>query len=126
MVKKYGLIDAFRERWPVLKRYTWRVKNPSLKQARLDFFLVSPSINERIVGCDVKPGYRTDHSMIELEMVLMDQEKGRGLYKFNVSLLKDKDYVTMVKRTIMNPVKQYALPVYDREYFETSIGKESH
>lgn len=38
MIKKHDLIDVFRERWPKVNRYTWRVKNPSLKQARLDFF----------------------------------------------------------------------------------------
>ena len=121
MIKNHDLVDAFRERWPTKKRYTWRVKNPSLKQARLDFFLVSASINEKIVACDIKPGYRTDHSMIELDMIIVDQTKGRGLYKFNVSLLKDREYVRMVKRTIMRSVLQYALPVYERSYLEAAF-----
>ena len=80
MSKKYELIDVFRERCPIAKRYTWRVKNPSLKQARLDFFLVSDFLNEKIVGCDIKAGYRTDHSMLELDIILVDQVRGRGLF----------------------------------------------
>ena len=123
MIKKYQLIDVFRERWNTTKRYTWRVKNPSVKQARLDFFLASGSINENIVGCDIKAGYRTDHSMIVLDLIVVDQIKGRGLYKFNLSLLKDREYVSMVKRNIKNSVLQYALPVYEREFLESSIGK---
>ena len=54
MINKFDLVDVFRERCPSLNRYTWRVKNPSLKQARLDFFLVSSSVNEKVVGCDIK------------------------------------------------------------------------
>ena len=124
MIKKYELIDVFRERCPTAKRYTWRVKNPSLKQARLDFFLVSDSLNEKIVGCDIKAGYRTDHSMLELDIILVDQVRGRGLYKFNVSLLKDREYVNMVNRIIKKTAMQYALPVYKKEYLEKSFGKE--
>ena len=124
MINKFDLVDVFRERCPSLNRYTWRVKNPSLKQARLDFFLVSSSMNEQVVGCDIKPGYRTDHSMLELDMIVVDQTKGHGLYKFNISLLKDREYVKIVKRTIMNSVTQYALPVYDIEYLKTVQGKK--
>ena len=66
MIKKFNLVDVFRERSPTLKRYTWRVKNPSLKQARLDFFLVSTSINEKVIGCDIKPWYRTESATAKM------------------------------------------------------------
>ena len=40
IINKYNLYDMFRLNHPDEKRYTWRRKNP-LKQARLDYFIVS-------------------------------------------------------------------------------------
>ena len=37
---KKNIVDPFRETFPLKKCYTWRKRNP-LKQARLDYFLVS-------------------------------------------------------------------------------------
>lgn len=39
----HNLIDIYREFYPDVKRYTWRKPNP-LKQARLNFILVSNSL----------------------------------------------------------------------------------
>ena len=36
--------------------------NPTKKQARLDYFLVSESIFSFVTDSDIVPGYRTDHS----------------------------------------------------------------
>ena len=39
----FDLKDPFRELYPNLRRYTWKKKTP-LKQARLDFFLISNNL----------------------------------------------------------------------------------
>ena len=59
----------------------------------------------------IKPGYRTDHSSVELELKLSDFKRGKGFWKMNNSLLKDKEYVTKVKQTIHTVV---AIPIYDK------------
>ena len=41
--EKFGFKDPFREFYPKLKRYTWTKKNP-VKQAKLDYFLVSEEL----------------------------------------------------------------------------------
>ena len=46
---------------------------------------------------EIKPGYRTDHSSVELELKLSDFTCGKGFWKFNNSLLYDKDFVEKVK-----------------------------
>ena len=52
------------------------------------------------------PGYRTDHSGIILDLVFnYNNERGRGYWKFNNSLLKDQCYIKIVKDTI-SEVKQ--------------------
>ena len=46
-----------------------------------------------------------DHSSILLDLDLIINERGRGYWKFNNSLLKDQQYIDLVKETIL-AVKQ--------------------
>ncbi len=110
----HNLIDPFRQIYPDKKRYTWRKSNP-LKQARLDFFLVSQSLNQYVSDVVIQNSYRSDHSQIVLDIKLNDFTVGKGLWKFNNSLLHDTDYVKIVKETIAKCKEQYGCLVYDRE-----------
>jgi hypothetical protein len=57
----------------------------------------------------IKPGYRSDHSIVVVELKFNSFQKGRGLWNFNTrnSLLSDKVYVDKVKETIHDICKQY-------------------
>lgn len=55
----------------------------------------------------IKPGYRSDHSIVVLELKFSSFKKGCGLWKFNNSLLHDKTYVDKVKQTILSVKFQY-------------------
>ena len=116
MMMENGLIDIYRERNPEIKRYTWRVGSPIVKQARLDMFLISSSLEGYVEETEIKPGYRSDHSIITLKLDIAKQPRGRGLFKLNVSLLKDSSYVKLVKKTIQNTVCEYAIPIYRTDY----------
>ena len=51
------------------RKYTWLKKNP-VKQARLDFFLISNTTYSKVDKTDILPGYRTDHSLTFPSVVL--------------------------------------------------------
>ena len=53
------------------------------------------------------PGYRTDHSAIMLKLKLNQNEKGRSYWKFNNSLLRDSEYIKIVKKTIGEVLDTY-------------------
>ena len=112
IIDQYRLIDPFRELFPTLHRYTWRRKNP-FKQARLDFFLFTESMLTYLRNCKIEPSYRSDHSMVILELVFNPFIRGKGLWKFNNSLLSDIDYVNIVKDKILDVKRQYSALVYD-------------
>ena len=80
------------------RKYTWRRLNPTKKQERLDYVLVSDSIFSFVTDSDIVPGYKTDHSDIILKLQLQDLERGRNYWKFNNTLLKDKKYIEGVKK----------------------------
>ena len=72
-----------------IRRYTLCRKNP-LWQSRLDFFLVSDVLSDLVNSCGIRPGYRTDHSIVELTLTLCKFKRGKGKWKFNCSLPKPK------------------------------------
>ena len=115
----FNLVDTFRELKGNEKRYTWRKNNP-LKQARLDFFLVSECFMPSILNVDTLPSYRSDHSTVVLSIKINEFKKGTGLWKFNNSLLKDLEYAKIIKECIQQTKEQYMVPLYNTEYLNDS------
>lgn len=108
LMNTLDLEDIFRVLHPNKKVFTWSRRNPT-KMARLDFFQVLPDISNLCPKVDCQFGYRTDHSLVYLEVEFTKNSKGKGYWKFNSSLLHDKEYVSEVKRTIKDTVNQYRI-----------------
>ena len=56
----------------------------------------------------ISPGYRTDHSLIEIHIKLTNNKRGRGVWRFNNALLKEKEYIEMVKHIIKETKREYS------------------
>ena len=97
LMEEENFVDVWRLMNENTKKYTWRRLNPTKKQARLDYFLVSESIFLFVTHSDIVPGYRTDHSGIILKLRLQELERGRSYWKFNNTLLKDKNILMRSK-----------------------------
>lgn len=69
----------------------------------------------KILSVKSENSYRSDHSPVILSCKTSDFKKGKGFWKFNNSLLTDKDYVTLIKEEINKVKLQYACPIYKRE-----------
>ena len=111
---KYNLIDVWREVYPEKKGYTWRKFN-TIKQGRLDYFLISDNLLLELHGVSVKESYRSDHSLVSVEFNTEVKKKNRQFWKFNNSLLRDNYFVDLVKKTILEVKMEYAALVYDRD-----------
>ena len=114
-VNDLDLIDIYRTLNPQTKRYTWRRKNP-LKQSRLHLFLMSNSMCDLISKCEIQSSYRLDHSVLELNISLHNFKVGKGIWKFNNSLLKNKDYLDTINMCIEEEKMKYAVPIYNLDY----------
>jgi len=84
---------------PETSRYTWRQRHPKVR-CPLDFFLISQSAVNITSLADLVPGYKTDHSVITLSLLLHSNPRGPGFWKLNTSFLTEIDYVNQIKRTI--------------------------
>lgn len=99
-IDEFEFMDAYRVINDEKKGFTWRKLNPEKKQARLDYFLINFDVLVHLDDCQIVPGYRSDHSGVLLKLDFFEQARGRGYWKFNNSLLKDKEYIKRVKDTI--------------------------
>ena len=109
--QELDLFDIWRNKNPRKKCYTWHSKSRPLKQSRLDYFLVSGDIGDMCENEEINPGYRTDHSLITIGISFSSQTRGRGLWRFNNSMLRDTEYVNKVKICIHETLNQYQNPV---------------
>ena len=87
----------------------------SLKQARLDYFLISENLLSSIDKCVIESSYRSDHSMVALHINFTQFIKGKPLWKHNNSLLSDINYLKTMNDKINDVKKQYAVPIYNLE-----------
>ena len=91
----FNLVDIWRVRRPYTKQFTWRVLNP-LKQRRLDYFLVSDSLQSSVVSADIITAVATDHSAITFKINSIPYAKsGPSYWRLNNSLLEDVVYVNV-------------------------------
>jgi exonuclease III len=67
LCSSFDLIDIWRIRNPIVKRFSWRQKNPAI-QRRLDYWLITNSIQEEVEKVDIIPAIRSDHSAITLHV----------------------------------------------------------
>ena len=59
-----------------------------------------------VASADIVPAFKTDHSLITLNISLHSNQRGRGFWKLNASLT-DTDYIDMLKLTIEQTKKEY-------------------
>jgi exonuclease III len=98
-----NLTDIWRTLNPFKKRYTWRQggRNSPLKQSRLDYWIISIPIIFDLNTVEISPGFRSDHSLIEINFnQAIDDARGPSFWRFNSNLIKDENYVEKVKETI--------------------------
>ena len=96
------LVDIWKLQNPESVRYTRRKKTKyGLAQSRIDFFLISSNLEYTAKFSDILPGLKSDHSLLQICLLLEDQPKrGKGLWKMNTNLLGNEDFINLIKATI--------------------------
>ena len=87
--------------------FTWHNKSLNI-HCRLDYFLVSTGIIDQIKECKITRGSFSDHAAVSFSFLSKDYEKRRpGFFKFNNSLLEDKNFVEELKENIRTYKEKY-------------------
>ena len=101
-MEEFCLSEIWRIRNPDKIQFSWRNSGPKgLVQSRLDFWLISNFLEYDVTKCCIQPGLLSDHSILKLSLNLTKtQGRGRGTWKFNNNLLKDFEYIDLVKKQV--------------------------
>ena len=98
-----NLVDIWRIKNPDTRRYTWRkVVHKGIQQSRLDMWLIANSFIYKMNETSIDTSILSDHNLItlKLEAIGSIKNRGRGSWKLNTSLLKEKEYVNMINIVI--------------------------
>ena len=76
-------------------------------------YMTSDLLYSSIINSNIQCGYRTEHSLINLNFNFSDNEKQSTYCKFNNYLFHNKAYITIVNIFISDVKKQYAVLVYN-------------
>ena len=111
VMEEFNLVDIWRLINHDSLRYTRReMTRRGLVQSRLDYWLISNHILYDYHNQEISPGLKSDHSLVSLSLKIRDSQiKGRGFFKFNSSLLKDRVYVDEIKGIITNFKLEHSL-----------------
>ena len=101
------LVDIWRIRNPTDMRFTWCQKSPII-QRRLDFWLISDALQEDVEAADIIPSPKSDHSAITLSFNGVDDSKrGPSFWKFNSTLVNDKEYCNLLDTNLKNWLEEF-------------------
>ena len=102
-------MDAWRYANPGVRQYTWSRKKP-ITMTRIDCCLAPRNTLAQISTCKIVPGILTDHSFIKIELNFSDMIRGRGLWKFNNSLLRDTEFVSLMNKKLEHELTDFEAP----------------
>ena len=89
-------IDIWRVLHPDKSGFTFRKTRPKKMFSRLNYFFVSEEFLQYVDHVKVNPGYKTDHSMVELIFTFEPYKRDPGYWKMSNSLLSDMAYVERI------------------------------
>ncbi len=102
LINQLNLIDIWRKYNKDKKQFTWRQINTNNNNrnvaVRLDRWYISPSLLGNVEKCYIVPCTISDHLPVMLKLCNLNKiKRGRGVWKFNNSLLQCNDFCTKVE-----------------------------
>ena len=81
----FDLADIWRRRNPDVKQFSWEGRG---KKSRIDYFLVSKSLDGQIGNVQYINAPFSDHSVVYIKIRTTDIKTGKGIWKMNVQTIK--------------------------------------
>ena len=108
IMSDYELVDIYRLRNPGLRQFTWRRKTP-LTMRRLDFFLISNTLQSEVKSCEHLFPLSSDHTPVKIHFLSSTYHKrGAEYWKFNNSLLENNNFSSEMKDKINQIVSKFS------------------
>ena len=91
------MVKVYRSLHPNSKTYTYETKSKHLK-SRIDFFIIMKKLIYQVKRIETRTSIAHDHKeFLVLRMSTEASARGPGNWKFNNTLLKDNEYINLIK-----------------------------
>ena len=107
-INELDLVDIWRVRNPEKELYTWMRAKPKYVASRIDFALVTQGLTASVQNTMYLPGIHTDHMAQYVLIDLLHHDRGKGYWKLNTTLLKQKDFVQQMNDLIDSKLRESA------------------
>lgn len=119
IVSDFNLVDSYRFLYPDNVKTTWCSSSVS---CRLDRFYMSKLISDDILTCNNIPFGHSDHDAVHLELKNSNSINfGPGYWKFNNSLLLDKNFVNSFTKYWLDLIQGIDIDLDFWEHFKDQI-----
>ena len=125
LLEDFDLCNIWRIRNPKTKQFTFRQKHFSgVIQRRLDYLFISNSLQESIGKIEILNSLQSDHSPIKCCFnTTFNYIRGKGLWKFNNSLVENKESVEKMIAHIEDTVESFENDHSKWEFLKYQIRK---
>jgi len=111
IITKYDLIDSWKHFNPYRKVYTYIDPSIRNRNSRIDYVFCSDCMKPLCVSSTICQAPAPDHKAVCLYLKTSINKRGKGYWKFNNSVLKDKEFDIGVKDLYQNIIKNYGSDV---------------
>ena len=124
------LSDCWRLANPNKRKFTCRSgkKGEGVTQTRIDMIFIKDNLLNILTDTKIEPGFKSDHNFVTVTLKVNDSKRGRGTWKFNNKLLKDRNYVDLIKNMIIKEINEsnhYEDKGYLWDYMKMRIRSET-
>ena len=107
LMAELNLVDVYRTLHPNTKTYTYETKSQKLK-SRIDYFIIAKQLINKVKKTETRSSIAPDHKAVFLSLEI-DQtfKRGPGTWKFNNTLLKDDEYINLIKNNYSSLQEKY-------------------
>ena len=121
-MEENNLCDVWRMRNEQARRYTWF--RGSSQASRIDYYLCNLGLANQITTVEIEKVFDSDHSSVIMEYINNTIQRGKGLWRFNNTLLRNKEAVQEIQ-SIIATSKLCSLKGIERwEHIKTNIIQE--
>jgi exonuclease III len=98
--------DIWRVKNPDKRVYTWISKTQHKVMSRLDFILLSDTLQTNYIDSSIIPGYMSDHACTTLTLRIPEGDRGKGFWKYNSQLSTYPELKTQIESIIKVTIEE--------------------
>ena len=105
LMDEFHLKDIWRIQNGNKREYSWFKKGNIQKASRIDFGLISAGLDQKVKTTTYIDSLKSDHRGLYMVIDLKLVERGRGFWKLNTKLLRNKNYIDIINAEISKTIE---------------------